>query len=154
VQALKLLRAAQTGSYPPNSKPPKPLEFNLDVVEETPPTADQISTILDYTKKTFSSLLSTHPSAAGMDRPSSPKELHSLVQSNPKALRWPIVVNCALLQQYEAMILTDEYSLGDDGQAAIGDVEGVKGILESLRKKRDGEDGSGSSEGKSKGWFS
>jgi hypothetical protein len=49
-------------------------------------------------------------------------------------LKWPIVVDW------------------EGGKAAIGDVEGVKGILENLRKKRDGESKDG--EDKPKGWFS
>ncbi|KIJ36404.1 hypothetical protein M422DRAFT_61163 [Sphaerobolus stellatus SS14] len=137
VQALKLLQAAQTGPYPPNSNPPKPLEFNLDVVEDTPPTSDQISTILSYTKKSIGSLLSAHPSStAAGDQPATVKGLQSLVQSNPRALKWPIVVNW------------------DDGQAAVGDLDGVKGILESLRKKRDGEESAESDVDQPKGWFS
>ncbi|KAF8591775.1 hypothetical protein K439DRAFT_1401942 [Ramaria rubella] len=130
-QALKLLRSSLT-SYPPNAQPPKPLEYNLEVVENTPPTADQFSTILSYISKPMSSLLSAHPS---VEQPHSTQSLHDLITNNPKALKWPVVVNW------------------DDGQAAVGNIEGVNGILESLRKKRDGEDKSGPSVDHPKGWF-
>lgn len=43
--------------------------------------------------------------------------------------------------------------VGDDGQVAVGDVEGVKGILESLRRKRDGEETSGEAVHQPTGWF-
>lgn len=54
---------------------------------------------------------------------------------NPNALKWPIVVDWT------------------GGKAAVGDVEAVKGILEELRKKRDGE-ATGEEEHKPRGWFS
>lgn len=44
-----------------------------------------------------------------------------LAQKNPDAIKWPIVVDWL------------------DGQAAVGDVDGVKRILERMRQKRDGE---------------
>ena len=63
------------------------------------------------------------------------KGIAELAARNPLALKWPIVVDW------------------NGGKVSIGDVEGVKGILESLRQKRDGE----SEEEKidqPKGWFS
>jgi len=135
VQALKLLRSALEGPYPPSTQPPKPpLEFNLEVVENTPPTADQLSTILNYTNKPISSLLSAHPTSTGISQPGAVKSLHAIFQTNPRAMKLPLVVNW------------------DDGQAAIGDIEEVKGILESLRRKRDGEEERGSEHYKP-GWF-
>ena len=44
-----------------------------------------------------------------------------LAKTNPNALKWPIVVDWM------------------HGRAAVGNVEGVKGILEELRRERDGE---------------
>jgi len=136
IQALKLLRSSLTNSYPPSAQPPKPLEFNLEVVENTPPTPDQFSTILSYLSKPPSALLSAHPSSSSEDQSATPKSLSALASSNPKAMKWPVVVNW------------------DDGQAAVGDVEGVKSILESLRRKRDGEEKAEADTPKSKGWFS
>jgi len=49
------------------------------------------------------------------------KGIVELAKENPNALKWPIVVDW------------------EDGKVAVGDVDGVKGILEHLRKKRDGE---------------
>jgi len=43
-----------------------------------------------------------------------------LAQDRPQAVKWPIVVDW------------------DNGKAAVGDVEGVRAILENLQKKRDG----------------
>ncbi|KAF8507682.1 hypothetical protein BU17DRAFT_57239, partial [Hysterangium stoloniferum] len=135
VQALKLLRSALESPYPPSTQPPKPpLEFNLEVVENTPPTADQLSTILNYTNKPISSFLSAHPTSTGISQPGTAQSLHTVFQTNPRAIKLPLVVNW------------------DDGQAAVGDVEEVKRILESLRRKRDGEEKSGSDDHKP-GWF-
>lgn len=141
IAALQLLRAAASSPYPP-SKPNAPaLKFNLEVIENTPPTADQLRTILSYlpsdASRTESSspvtLLSAHPTVH--TRPTSPEGVARLASQNLHALKWPIVVDW------------------DNGKAAVGDVEGVKGILEELRKKRDGEVKS-EEEHKPKGWFS
>ncbi|KZT00241.1 uncharacterized protein LAESUDRAFT_688380 [Laetiporus sulphureus 93-53] len=126
--ALKLLRAAVSSPYPPSKPNALPLKFNLDVVENQSPTPEQLGIIVSYlaTPKTpaaevpsAASLLSAHPSVeAG---PTSAEDVSSLAAQNPNALKWPIVVDW------------------NDGRAAVGDLEGVKGILEELRKKRDGE---------------
>jgi hypothetical protein len=50
-------------------------------------------------------------------------------------LKWPIVVDWT------------------GGKASIGDVEGVKGILEAIRKERDGES-RGEGVDQPQGWFS
>lgn len=132
-----MLRAAVSGPYPASNKDSQPLEYNLEVIE-SPPTSDQIQTILSYmpSKATSPSMLflSAHPSSGSSEeRPQTVEGIITLAQKNPKALRWPIVVDWA------------------DGKAAVGDVEGVKEILEHLRKKRDGEVGE---EGVHKpGWF-
>ncbi|OBZ74797.1 hypothetical protein A0H81_05243 [Grifola frondosa] len=65
------------------------------------------------------SLLSTHPTVGS--RPTSLEGVSRLAAQNPQALKYPIVVDW------------------HGGKAAVGDVEGVKSILEELRKKRDGE---------------
>jgi Protein of unknown function (DUF1687) len=118
-----MLRAAISGPFPAKDSPP--LEYNLEVIESAP-TSDQIQTILSYmpSKATSPSMvfLSAHPSSGGgEERPQTVEGILKLAEKNPKALRWPIVVDWI------------------DGKAAVGDVEGVKGILEHLRKKRDGE---------------
>lgn len=69
-----------------------------------------------------SEFLSSHPAApSGSERPETFSGVANLGQQNPNAIKWPIVVDW----------------LG--GKASIGDVEGVKGILETLRQHRDGE---------------
>ncbi|KAJ3512706.1 hypothetical protein NLJ89_g3376 [Agrocybe chaxingu] len=66
--------------------------------------------------------LSAHPTApSGAEQPSTLKGIAELAAKNPNAIKWPIVVDW------------------NDGQASVGDVEGVKKILETLRKRRDGE---------------
>lgn len=114
--------------YPPSNPSAPPLKFNLEIVENTPPTSDQLRTILSYLSATPSStgdkpspasFLSAHPTVH--TRPTSAEGLARLASENPNALKWPIVVDW------------------DHGKAAIGDVEGVKSILEELRKRRDGE---------------
>lgn len=67
-------------------------------------------------------------------RPTSPEGVARLAAQNLNAIKWPIVVDW------------------DHGKAAVGDVEGVKGILEELRKRRDGE--IKPDEDKPSGWFS
>ncbi|KAF9039938.1 hypothetical protein BJ165DRAFT_1322161, partial [Panaeolus papilionaceus] len=58
------------------------------------------------------------------------KEIVQLAEKNPKALKYPIAVDCG------------------NGNAAVGDVEDVKRILEEIRKKRDVE-----VVDQPKGWF-
>ncbi|RDX46001.1 hypothetical protein OH76DRAFT_1356704 [Lentinus brumalis] len=130
--ALNLLRSAVLGPYPPSKPSAPPLKFDLEVIENTPPTADQLRTILSYlpskspTGPSGSSqtpspdvLLSAHPTVD--TRPTSAEGVVKLASQNPNALKWPIVVDW------------------HNGKAAIGDLEGVRGLLEELRKKRDGE---------------
>jgi hypothetical protein len=133
-----LLRSAISSPFPPGKPSAPALDFKLDVVE-APPTPDQLRTILSYSapaKPASSVLLSAHPSApTGSDQPQSISAIHELGTKNPSAVKWPIVVDWT------------------GGQASIGDVEGVKGILETLRKKRDGELKDEEIE-QPKGWFS
>lgn len=63
------------------------------------------------------------------------EEIAKLAEENPMAIKWPIVV--------------DWYG----GKVSIGDEEGVKGILENLRQKRDGEIEEEKVD-QPKGWFS
>ncbi|KAG6896027.1 hypothetical protein C0992_010777 [Termitomyces sp. T32_za158] len=124
-KALNLLRSSLSAPYPPGQAEKKSLDFNLDVIEG-PPTSDQMKTILSYlpSKAVSPSLafLSAHyATPTGSERPEGVSAIANLAQDNPNALKWPIVVDW------------------HGGQAAIGDIEGVKGILETLRKKRDGE---------------
>ena len=103
----------------------KPLEFDLQVVESSP-TSDQFKTILSYlpSKAVNPSMifLSAHPSGPSTsDQPTTVQGIAELAEKNPLAIKWPIVVDWI------------------DGKVSIGDVEGVKGILETLRQKRDGE---------------
>ncbi|KAI0789261.1 thioredoxin-like protein [Abortiporus biennis] len=137
--ALKLLNSALTSPYPPTNPSAPPLEFNLEVIENKPPTKDQLSTILSYLPSAASypspsdALLSAHPSV--ISRPTSTEGIVNAASSNLNALKWPIVVDW------------------DDGKVAIGDIDGVKHILEELRKKRDGESKVEDNR-KHKGWFS
>ncbi|KAI0299070.1 hypothetical protein B0F90DRAFT_1810792 [Multifurca ochricompacta] len=135
-KALAMLRAAVSSPYPPGGASTSPLSFNLELVENAPPTADQIRTILDYLPRGardvddphhIAALISSHPSAPSLpDRPHSPEGLVRLAQKSPLALKWPIVVDWT------------------SGRASAGDSEG---------KKRDGEIKE-DEEYKPKGWFS
>jgi hypothetical protein len=113
VQALSLLKSALSAPYPPSVPSSSPLQFDLDVVEKTPPTPDQLKIISSYLPAASSSRLSS--SLQNNDSHSQP------LSPNSRSLAWPIVV--------------DWYA----GNASIGDVEGVKDILESIRQKRDGD---------------
>ncbi|KAL1937945.1 hypothetical protein VTO73DRAFT_12695 [Trametes versicolor] len=127
--ALKLLRSALSSPYPPSKPSAPPLKYNLEVVENKPPTSDQLRTILSYLPSKAPSgqtqapspdvLLSAHPTVDS--RPTDAEGVAQLASQNPNALKWPIVVDW------------------NGGKAAVGDVEGVKAILEELRKKRDGD---------------
>jgi hypothetical protein len=119
------LKAATSSPYPQNKPDSQPLQFKLDVVEGAP-TSDQLNTIMSYLPSKAitpsNAFLSAHfSSPSGESRPETVSAIAELAQTNPSALKWPIVVDW------------------NDGKAVIGDVEGVKGILEHLRKKRDGE---------------
>jgi len=136
VNALSVLRSALSSPYPPGNLNGQPLQFNLSVVE-APPNPDQLKTILSYLPSPATNpsmvLLSVHPSVSATEQPTTLKEIAELAEKNPKALKWPIVVNW------------------NDGKASIG-VDGVKDILETLRQRRDGE--MKDEDVESKGWFS
>ena len=80
--------------------------------------------------------LSAHPSGPStFDQPTTAQGIAELAEKNPLVIKWPIIVNW------------------NDGQVSIGDAEGVKGILETLRQKRDGEYEEEKVD-QPKGWFS
>jgi hypothetical protein len=116
-----------SSSYPPGKPTAPPLDFDLDVVESTPPTPDQLNTILSYLparspQPTISAFISSHPSSPSpLQYPKSADEVSQLAARNPNAFKWPIVVDWT------------------GGKATVGDLDGVKGILEAIRQKRDGE---------------
>ncbi|KAH8101218.1 thioredoxin-like protein [Cristinia sonorae] len=120
--ALRILQGALSSPYPPYAHTEHPLEFNLEVIEDRPPTPDQIRTILSYTNASSpDTLLYPYSGSLSQGKDRTPEEVTSLVQQNPKVLKWPIVVDW------------------DGGRAAVGDLEGVKNILENLGKQRDGQ---------------
>ncbi|KAL1701777.1 thioredoxin-like protein [Schizophyllum commune] len=136
--ALKLLQDAVSRPYPPTSSKHEPLHFDLQVVEG-PPTQDQLRSILSYVAPegrtaAGSVFLSAHP-AAEPEKPADVEAIPKLASQNPSALKWPIVVDWA------------------GGRASVGNVDGVKAMLEELRKVRDGE-APPPEEYKPKGWFS
>ena len=139
VAALQLLQSALSSPYPPSSKSNHPLKFDLEVVESVPPTSDQLATILSYQNSKgpsseLSTFLSAHPSSDSQ-LANNARSLVELARKNPNVFKWPIVVDWT------------------GGRASIGDVEGVKDILESIRKERDGES-EGEDVHQPKGWFS
>lgn len=132
-KALTLLRASLSSPYPAGKADAPPLHFNLEVIE-SPPTSDQLRTITSFLPKSSPSLfLSAHPSTAS-EIPNI-SEIVGLAKKNPNTFKWPVVVDWAA------------------GKASVGDVEGVKEILENLRKQRDGE-AKGEEVDQPKGWFS
>jgi len=146
VSALRLLQSALSSPYPPSKPSAPPLNFDLEVVESQPPTPDQLATILSYVSfgqrtiksasSELSAFLSSHPtSPSPSDMPRNAKGIVDLANTNPNAVKWPIVVDWT------------------GGRASIGEVEGVKDILEAIRQERDGES-KGAEEHKPKGWFS
>ncbi|KAI0668955.1 thioredoxin-like protein [Trametes maxima] len=122
LKALKLLQSAVASPYPSSKLSAPPLQFDLEVIENKPPTPDQLRTILSYLPSKPSSpdvLLSAHLTVDA--RPTNAEEVSQLASQNLHALKWPIVVDW------------------NNGNTAVGDIDGVKNILEELRKKRDGE---------------
>ncbi|THH19212.1 hypothetical protein EW146_g1906 [Bondarzewia mesenterica] len=143
-KALAILQSALSSPYPRDKPSAPPLRFDLEVIENKPPTADQVKTILSYLPAVKDSkdphhvanLISADPSAPSLsDRPHSAEGLVRLAGDNPNAVKWPIVVDWT------------------GGRASVGDIEGVKDMLEILRKKRDGEIKE-EEDYKPKGWFS
>ncbi|PIL26129.1 hypothetical protein GSI_11884 [Ganoderma sinense ZZ0214-1] len=131
-EALNLLHSAVSSPYPPTKSSAPPLNFNLQVIENQPPTGNQLRSILSYLPSkssagpsgiadapTAEALLSSHPTVDS--RPQDADGVVALASKNPNALKWPIVV--------------DWYN----GRAVVGDISGVKQLLEELRKMRDGE---------------
>ncbi|KAG0700998.1 thioredoxin-like protein [Suillus ampliporus] len=143
IQALALLRNALASPYPPGKPSAPPLEFDLEVVEKKPPTPDQLKIILSYitpprstAPPALSTFLSAHTASPGPgEQPQSVKGIVSLVEQNPNVFKWPVVVDWV------------------GGRASIGDVEGVKEILEAIRQRRDGEVNKEEVD-QPKGWFS
>ncbi|KAL0952874.1 hypothetical protein HGRIS_007093 [Hohenbuehelia grisea] len=139
-KALGLLRASLSGPFPASKANSPPLYFNLEVIE-SPPTPDQLRTIVSFLppnkpSKPSSVFLSAHPSAsASSNYADDVSQIAKLATQNPNTFKWPVVVDWA------------------SGRASIGDVGGVESILEELRKKRDGESKE-EDEFKPKGWFS
>ncbi|KIJ18357.1 hypothetical protein PAXINDRAFT_72110, partial [Paxillus involutus ATCC 200175] len=130
VKALAMLRSSLSAPYPPDKPNAPPLDFNLEVIESKPPTPHQLRIILsNLTPKdsaaaspSYSTFLSSHPSApASSEQPHSAIGVVNLATQNPNALKWPVVVDW------------------NGGRASVGDVDGVKNILEALRQRRDGE---------------
>jgi len=120
-----MLRASLSGPYPAGNEKGQPLEFQLEVVE-SPPNSAQLGTIMSYLPSKAANpcmvFLSAHPSAANVsERPTTLSGIGALAEKNPNAFKWPVVVDWV------------------DGKVSIGNPEGVKEILESIRKKRDGE---------------
>ena len=56
----------------------------------------------------------------GVEKQMTHETMEELAKTNPSALKWPIVVDWL------------------NGRASVGDVEGVRQILEAIRKERDG----------------
>ncbi|KAG8929290.1 hypothetical protein FRC02_005778 [Tulasnella sp. 418] len=84
----------------------------------------------------LSSFISAHPAVAGLSSPSSAEDLAKMAVSNPKVLKYPLAVNW------------------DEGEVSIGSVDGVKEIIENMRKRRDSEMSSSSDTPmKPKGWW-
>ncbi|KAA1466920.1 hypothetical protein DENSPDRAFT_876917 [Dentipellis sp. KUC8613] len=146
IKALAQLQSALTQPFPPGKPNAKPLKFDLDVVQDTPPTADQIRTIMSYLPtggaedptdpQHVANFLSSHPSSPSLpDRPHNAEGLARLAAKNPHSVKWPIIVDWTT------------------GHASVGDPEGASKILEILRKRRDGEI-KDEDDYKPKGWFS
>ncbi|KAF9039935.1 hypothetical protein BJ165DRAFT_1530929 [Panaeolus papilionaceus] len=122
--------------YTPTNPINPPLAFGLSIVEN-PPTEGQLNTIMLFspcvTNPAFT-FLSAFPGSSASGDASTVKEIVKLAEMNPKALKYPIVVDWG------------------NENAAVGDVEGVKRMLEEIRKRRDGEM-KGEEEDQPKGWF-
>jgi hypothetical protein len=139
---LGLLQSALDSSYPPNRPSAPPLKFDLEVIESKPPTADQLTTILSYrspqdsSTHSISAFISAHPSSPSPDElPQNADGIVRLATQNPNVFKWPVVVDWT------------------EGMATIGTAEGVKTILEVIRKRRDGEIKE-EAEYQPRGWFS
>ncbi|KAF9221786.1 hypothetical protein BS17DRAFT_784694 [Gyrodon lividus] len=139
-----MLRSSLSGSYPPDKPDAPPLDFNLEVIESKPPTPHQLRTIISYltpkesvaASPPYSTFLSSHPSAPGSsEQPQSAIGIANLATQNPNALKWPVVVDW------------------NGGRASVGDVDGVRNMLEALRQRRDGEV-KDDDVAQPKGWFS
>jgi hypothetical protein len=109
--------------YPSNNPKAPPLSFDLDVVDSMPPTPDQLKTILTYipSKGPPPSLSIFTSSPTLQNSLTSADAVSQLAASDPKAFKWPVVVDWT------------------GGRASVGDVDGVNGILETIRQQRDGE---------------
>ena len=83
------LQAALSSPYPPGSTAKSPLKFDLEFIENAPPTAHRIRTVLKYLPRVrdvdnphhVAALISSHPSAPSFpDRPHSTEGLVCLAE--------------------------------------------------------------------------
>ncbi|KAG8793720.1 hypothetical protein FRC12_001803 [Ceratobasidium sp. 428] len=123
--------AARMNTNPPNPqkaanvKPSRPLEFNLDV-STSPPTTDQYETMFNYlrSQQPTPSLLGVPSLSRFLVKHSEPvnstDELAELAETNPGAVRWPVVVHW------------------DDGLVAIEREDDVNHILEVIYQEENG----------------
>ncbi|KAK7686381.1 hypothetical protein QCA50_010605 [Cerrena zonata] len=117
-EALRLLQNALTVAQQNKA----PLKFNLEVINDQPPTSDQLRTIQSYIKPSSpaspspSIFISSHPTSDV--QPNTIDDVVKLAKSNPNALKWPIVVDW------------------DAGKAVVGNLQGVKSMLEEMRKEQ------------------
>ena len=86
------------------------------------PTADQVPIILSYlpskNQSVESAFISSHPTSSGASTGRGGEVLGELMEKNVKAVKWPIVVDWT------------------GGRARIGDVDGVKAMLDAIRKEQ------------------
>ena len=118
-EALRLLQNALTVS----TRDRPSLKFNLEVIRDRPPTSDQLRTIQSYVKTPSSPgspppsiFISSHPTNDA--QPNTLDDVVSIVEKNPNALKWPIVVDW------------------DAGKAVVGNLQGVKSMLEDMRRRQ------------------
>ena len=120
-RALVLLKKSLTDPYPPGEPHARPLDFDLEVVESVP-TADQVPIILSYlpskNQSVESAFISSHPTSSDASTGRGGEILGELMEKNVKAVKWPIVVDWT------------------GGRASIGDVDGVKAMLDAIRKEQ------------------
>jgi hypothetical protein len=98
VNRLQMLEKARTDPYPKLTKkskkePQPPLSFDIDIRERVP-TAEEFSEFLYMLQSsTYTIFLKGSRSESYKSHPTGAQSLYDIVQHDPTAMQWPILVN-------------------------------------------------------------
>lgn len=119
IKILEKLEEAQSGPYPrQKNKEYPPLSFKLEIMDRNPTSEEFTDLIYLMKSSAWSIFLKQAQSISYKAHPTGAQSLSEIVEADPTAMRWPILVN------YK----TKEYAF---------DMPGVRKVLTTLVQQRD-----------------